>query len=315
MLRRKQNGFTLVELLVVIAIIGVLIALLLPAVQQAREAARRMQCTNHMKQLGLAMHNYHDTFGQLPPGNSDLTGSQRREWGWAPRIMAHMEQRAIFDQIEFEKPAWDRPSNWDVSMMDDPNVICNYKFMRMEHPQFHCPSNSQSHAADLQHDFNAGWEISESDYAANIGDYPNETGIAGVGVTATNAGNDILIPRGVIGTMDYGAKFSEITDGLSHTYLLGECVGAWSHWQNWGAECFANTAFPINHRNREFLDGTLGPTVAHWRENINFRSFHPGGANFLLCDGSVRFLPETMDGAAYRAGASRSGGEVAQGYQ
>ncbi|PQO36836.1 hypothetical protein C5Y96_06630 [Blastopirellula marina] len=310
----QLRGFTLVELLVVIAIIGVLIALLLPAVQQAREAARRMQCTNQMKQLGLAMHNYHDTFQKLPPGNSEIEslGKPRREWGWAPRILAFMEQTAIYDQIEFQKPSYDRPSGWNNAMMDDSSVVCNYKFIRMVHEQFLCPSNSQGGEAAVEDHFSASWEISQCDYAASIGDYPNGTGVAGVGVTHTGAGNSEEIVRGVIGTRDYSAKFSDITDGLSHTYLLGECIGAWSHWQNWGSACFSSTAYPINHRNRDFMNGTLGPTVTHWRENIAFRSFHPGGANFLLCDGSVTFLPETIDGAAYRAGASKAGGEVPQ---
>ncbi|RCS48242.1 DUF1559 domain-containing protein [Bremerella cremea] len=308
----NRNGFTLVELLVVIAIIGVLIALLLPAVQQAREAARRMQCTNQMKQLGIAMHNYHDTFKKLPPGNSEIEqlGQPRREWGWAPRLLAFMEGSAIYDNIDFSKPSYDRPSSWNNAMMDDPSVICNYKFVRMVHPQFLCPSNSQGGEPAVEDHFSASWELSQCDYAANIGDYNNSTGIGGVGVTHSGAGNSELMVRGVIGCRDYSARFADITDGLSHTILLGEVVGAWSHWQNWGSACFSNTAYPINHRNRDFLNGTLGPTVSHWQENIVFRSFHPGGANFLLCDGSVRFLPETIDGVTYRAAASKSGGET-----
>ncbi len=312
----RPAGFTLVELLVVIAIIGVLVGLLLPAVQAAREAARRMYCSNQMKQLGLAMHNYHDTFQKLPPGNSEIEAMSparsRREWGWAPRLLAFMEGNAIYDKINFSLPSYDRPSGWTNAMMDDDTVICNYKFVRMEHPQFLCPSNAVGGAAGIEDHFGASWELSQSDYAANIGDYPNVTGIPGVGVTHTGAGNSEVYVRGVIGCRDYSAKFAEITDGLSNTYLLGEVVGAWSHWQNWGSACFANTAYPINHRNRDFQSGLLGPTVSHWTENIAFRSFHPGGANFLMCDGSTRMLVETMDGATYRAGASKAGGEVLQ---
>ncbi|TWT38508.1 DUF1559 family PulG-like putative transporter [Blastopirellula retiformator] len=115
---------------VVIANIGVLIALLLPAVQQAREAARRMQCTNQMKQLGIAMHNYHDIYLRLPPSNERIDNvaptQPRREWGWAPRIMAFMEQTAVADEIDFAQPSWTRPSDWTNAMMDDPSVSADF---------------------------------------------------------------------------------------------------------------------------------------------------------------------------------------------
>lgn len=307
---RSPRGFTLVELLVVIAIIGVLVALLLPAVQQAREAARRMQCSNQMKQLGIAMHNYHDVWKKLPPSSAEIESMNpakpRREWSWTPRLLAFMEGTAIYDQINFSLPSYDRPGNWNVAMMDDPSVVCNYKFVRMVHPQFLCPSNAKGGEPGIQDHFAASWELSQIDYAANIGDYANATGIGQPG----GAGNSIEVPRGVIGCRDWSAAFRDITDGLSNTYLLGECVGAFSHWQNWGSTSFSSTAWPINHRNRDLMNGVIGPTVTHWDHNIAFRSFHPGGANFLMCDGSVRFLPETIDGVNYRAGASRSGGEV-----
>ncbi|PQO45231.1 DUF1559 domain-containing protein [Blastopirellula marina] len=311
---RGRAAFTLVELLVVIAIIGVLVALLLPAVQQAREAARRMQCTNQLKQLGLAMHNYHDVNKVLPPGygGTDLRENPRREWSWAPRLLPYLERSATYNQIDFSKASYDRPSGWNVDMMDDPNVICNYKVIRSEYAEFHCPSNPEDLAPTQQYDFGSSWEISQSDYAANIGDHRNRTGIghpasSNPSVT-TGAGNSIVQPRGVIGCLDWSAKFRDVTDGLTNTYLVGECVGKWSTFQNWGAMSFATTAWPINYRNREFQAGTLKAT--DWDYAITFRSFHPGGAEFLLCDGSVRFLPETADGATYRAGASRAGQET-----
>ncbi len=316
MSQKSRTAFTLVELLVVIAIIGVLVALLLPAVQQAREAARRVECTNQLKQLGLAMHNYHDTYGRLPPGNSEIESMSpaqpRREWGWAPRILPFIEASATYEQIDFTKPSYDRPSSWNVSMMDDPSVICNYKVVRTIYPEFLCPSNPDDGQALTEDHFGASWELSQCDYAANIGDHRNATGIGFPAsdnpAVTTGAGNSIVVPRGVIGCRDWSAKFRDITDGLSHTYLLGECIGAWSSWQNWGSACFANTAWPVNYRNRDFMDGTLN--AGHWDFNIGFRSFHPGGAEFLMCDGSVKFIAETTDGPIYRAGASRSGGET-----
>ncbi|UUO06769.1 DUF1559 domain-containing protein [Blastopirellula sp. J2-11] len=319
MLIRLRKAFTLVELLVVIAIIGVLIALLLPAVQQAREAARRMQCTNQMKQMGIAMHNYHDTFSNLPPSNSEIDNfapyPPQREWGWAPRILPFMEQSAIYDQIDFTKASYDRVGSWGAwndSLMDDPSVICNYKVVRMVHQPFLCPSNSIGGEPMVEDEFGEYYKLSQSDYAANIGDHKNKTGIglpaSDVGYNS-GAGNDVVMPRGVIGCRDWAAQFKDIGDGLSNTYLLGECVGAWSKWQNFGATSFATTAWPVNYRNRDFLDGTLDS--GDWDYNITFRSFHPGGANFLMCDGSVRLITETADGVAYRAGASRFGGEAA----
>ncbi|MEW4564776.1 DUF1559 domain-containing protein [Bremerella sp. JC770] len=312
---RDRAAFTLVELLVVIAIIGVLIALLLPAVQQAREAARRMQCTNQLKQLGLAMHNYHDVNGVLPPGygGTDKNENPRREWSWAPRLMPYLEQSAAYNQIDFSEASYNRPSGWNDSMMDDPSVICNYKIVRAEYPSFQCPSNPEGLAPEEEYGFGATYKLSQSDYAANIGDHRNKTGIGFPAsdnpAVTTGAGNSIVQPRGVIGCLNWSAKFRDITDGLSHTYLVGECVGKWSTFQNFGSACFATTAWPINYRNRDFQDGTLVAT--DWDFAITFRSFHPGGAEFLFCDGSVRFLPETVDGIAYRAGASRAGQETA----
>ncbi|MDR3196940.1 MAG: DUF1559 domain-containing protein [Planctomycetaceae bacterium] len=135
-------GFTLVELLVVIAIIGVLIAMLLPAVQAAREAARRSQCLNNAKQIALAMHNSHDVNLRLPncDGGTDTSvgGKSSAGWNWAPRLLPYIEGMTIYSSIDWSKTPYNRPSSWTGSnhdqMMSDSTIQCNYKIIRTIYP-------------------------------------------------------------------------------------------------------------------------------------------------------------------------------------
>lgn len=293
--RRYSAGFTLVELLVVIAIIGILIALLLPAVQAAREAARRMECANKMKQIGLALHTYHDTYKNLPHGSFSGTPSR---WGWQPRMMAFIEQGAEFDQYDFSKASWEAP-NWDL--------------VKEQHKMFLCPSDSLANEQCEEEEFRAadGWSLYQSDYAACIGDYQNSTGV-GEKPDYGNVGNTTKVVRGMIGRFQWATNFGGVSDGLSNTIMVGECIGALCIVQNYPTQCFATTAHPINYMNKDMMErkpdyvGSVGP---RWDESIGFRSMHTGGAQFCRGDGSVSFVSETMDGAAYRAAASRSGGE------
>ncbi|MCL2743745.1 MAG: DUF1559 domain-containing protein, partial [Planctomycetaceae bacterium] len=275
----NRLAFTLVELLVVIAIIGVLIALLLPAVQAAREAARRMQCNNHLKQISLAVHNYHDVRGAIPYSDGSATatfgasGRGNAGWNWAPRLLPYIEGTSMYEMIDWKKVPYDRPGAWNGTnhdqMMKDTSVQCNYKVIRTIYPGFLCPTNPMakeivgedgwSMSGGIQ--VNDNWSLSQCDYAANIGDYRNMTGL-GWGTNSgesyenayTGAGNNVKIVRGVIGVCGWAASFDAITDGLSNTFLFGECIGALSAWQNWGSQCFANTAHPINTRNRWLID-------------------------------------------------------------
>jgi prepilin-type N-terminal cleavage/methylation domain-containing protein/prepilin-type processing-associated H-X9-DG protein len=296
-----RKAFTLVELLVVIAIIGVMVGLLLPAVQAAREASRRMQCSNNLKQIGLALHNYHDVSNRLPicnprcPNVGPPMGNKR--WGWIPRLLPFIEQNSLYEQLDFRIASWQG---------------ANFPFLQQVHRQFVCPSNPLSSEIREQEFFAAPqWIISNADYAAVIGDYRNATG---VGATPAFGNQDCGNPRvrGMIGRWGWSARFADVTDGLSNTFCVGEGVGAMCITQNWGVQSFGTTAHPINFMNRSLQNNLPTQANPRWDESIGFRSYHPGGTHFLMGDGSVNFVSESIDGITYRGFASREGGEILQ---
>jgi prepilin-type processing-associated H-X9-DG protein len=157
------------------------------------------------------------------------------------------------------------------------------------------------------------WSLSQSDYAACIGDYKNSGGVGNtpdygnVNYMGGSGPNEV---RGMIGRWRWAASFAQVVDGLSNTFMVGECIGAMCITQNFASQCWGTTAYPINYMNQS-LEASL-PTQANarWDESIGFRSYHPGGANFLLGDASVRFVTENVDGVTYRAYASRRGREA-----
>lgn len=292
----EQHGFTLVELLVVITIIGILIAILLPAVQAAREAARRLQCTNNLKQLGLALHNYHAQWNRLPytdcQGISDHRG-QQHYWNWLPRILAFIEGDGEYGQLDFTKDSFESP---------------NLQYIRKVHSAFLCPSDTLSDKVISEEGFSApDWAISQSDYAGCQGDYRNDTGVG----HAPDYGNWDTTKRGMLGREGWSCSFNEVPDGLSNTFMIGECVGALCVQQNYGVQSWATTAHPINYMNESLMANIPSwPDNCRWDESVRFRSMHAGGANFCLGDGSVTFFNENIDGATYRALASRAGNET-----
>lgn len=279
-----RRGFTLVELLVVIAIIGVLVALLLPAVQQAREAARRMQCTNHLKQIGLAVHNYHDTYNALPAGWIHRGGNGQPNYGWAVAILPFMEQAALYDELDPGTiPLYER---YTSSATDE-----DKRLLQTPIAGYRCPSDVTK---DLNDKCNFGsnhFQIATSNYVGNVGTAATTQLIDGGGVFY---GNSYL-----------GLK--DVIDGLSNTLMVGERDGGPSlvNNRNYCAAVWAGVG-----NNNSIGNHGVGRTLQRGGFLINFdyaeagspenmgkgmSSLHPGGVNILLCDGAARFLPETVD--------------------
>jgi prepilin-type N-terminal cleavage/methylation domain-containing protein/prepilin-type processing-associated H-X9-DG protein len=310
-------GFTLVELLVVIAIIGVLVALLLPAVQAAREASRRMQCTNHMKQLVLAWHNYHDTHKVLPINwNSNqraggaATGAvnwKNDQYGrsWITQVLPQIEQQGLYNQIKFNLPLSD---NLAVAVTPIKTLAC--------------ASDPSKRVVQVTTDITA--EVAMNNYKSVAG----SNWYVGIFAPVTSAstrcagnpnsfycGNGIICRGASSGNpVVYGAvttRFSEVTDGLSNTNALGEAIpdlAVRSWW--YGADgSTATCGIPLNYAVRIGYPSNRSGWKLTWQDNYGFNSWHPNGANFARADGSVRFISNTIDTATYRALATIDGGE------
>ncbi|MCA9271018.1 MAG: DUF1559 domain-containing protein [Planctomycetales bacterium] len=291
--------------MVVIAIIGILVALLLPAVQAAREAARRMQCSNNLKQIGLALHTYHEANNTLPYGanfGSAVGGT------WATMILPQLEQQNVYDQFDLTKKIWD-PVNEAATKA----VI----------PVYICPSDGKASDALLGGRIQAGSQNAAKSmglwYPTSMGPtrdgtspsvscvYCGETPQVGSFCCANTSDYG---PDGV-GVMDRYSQqpvdFSMIRDGLSNTFMAGEtlprqCTFNGAHNHNFP---IAGTTIPLNT-----FESTDEATNSKWWSGCGFKSAHPGGATFLLCDGSVHFLPDSIDYRLYNELGTRAGGEV-----
>jgi len=301
----KRRGFTLIELLVVIAIIAVLIALLLPAVQAAREAARRAQCLNNLKQIGLAIHNYHDVIGAFPPGYLSKPGSDGDNtgpgWGWASMILPQIEQSVVFNSINFGLPI-EFPANQTVRLTKINSFICpsDASFV----PQFTVVDDSTSNTA-------LGTpicDVASSDYV----------GCFGTGDVSDIPGRD----RGEgLFFRNRSVRIAEILDGTSYTLAIGEksqnlaqatWTGAVSHaavpitqlQAEDGLSPEGGGALVLSHTGE--LDGP-NSKPAHADQ---FWARHPGGGNFTFADGSVRFIKEKRPLPLFQSLATRQGGEV-----
>src|SRR5262245_30217401 len=312
---RRRRGFTLIEVLVVIAIIAVLLGLLLPAVQKVREAASRIQCTNNLKQLALACHNYHDVHGYLPPGGvHNPPGDRRYDQGsWHVYILPFMEQENVFRQI----PDLGVPFRNSIPEAVAAGII------PAKLPYLRCPSDGSNLDLPLTNYVgNQGPQCWRGQCGAAYD--PNQKFCNGTsddppGPLLTYPGYDASVNygrtldaskvRGMFGTGGVRINFASASDGLSNTLLLGECLPSENqsrhyHWASTGPRRVLTTIIPINYHS-EYL-GTDGCTAAPLRyyanENVadGFKSRHSGGANFALADGSVRFVSQRISHQTYQ---------------
>ena len=310
-----RRGFTLVELLVVIAIIGILIALLLPAVQAAREAARRMQCSNNMKQIGLAMHNYHDSHKALPFACSCCFASGRPSpyATWAAMILPYMEQQPLYDRFDFRRPLVD-PVNDEAVKTVVPTYICPSDPKGSEplgagrtQPYQNPPGSmllwypvSMGPTCD-GHSTSTGCVFCPQPKAAHT----DPDSFCCVGWTLGSAGPAGGF-AGMFGRYHKSVRFRDVTDGLTNTLAAGEtlpdhCIFNGAYHMNFP---MAGTTIPINIMESD--NGQDG----HWFRTCGFKSRHPGGCNFVMGDGSVHFLSENIDYVLFNALGSREGREA-----
>lgn len=272
---KKRKGFTLVELLVVIAIIGILIALLLPAVQAAREAARRMTCSSNLKQLGLAMHNYHDSHKCFPPAFMvvDETGEINGGWAWAVFLMPYIEQSPLQDKLSVSKYTLNR-------VVSDPELL---PMLQIPLDVLKCPSSKVN---SMREYLGPGSEmVSTANYMGCRGffRYSGQTHLE-------KKNNGIFYGESA-------TRFADITDGTSNTIALGErtvlppYTDEPKRWPSWCGPGGLTATKGVGSTVSSSVYGRMNhPTDMHL-----FSSDHPDGATFCMADGSVRFISDLIE--------------------
>ena len=333
--RTKPRAFTLVELLVVIAIIGILVALLLPAVQAAREAARRAQCVNNIRQFAISAQNFHDTYKRIPqyhaaippagsaPGTTyaSATGYTWPGIIWTVQLMPFMEEQAIYDRF-----------NKKLKMTDDSTLgtlgYSNRSLAKSVITTWVCPSNetasspiftdrrdiagpdvnNPSNALGLYYAVSMGPTVPDvcvTAYCPPGGPSPNSYCCQGAGFGTNPQDNSV----GVLGRSDGIRNFKQIADGLTNTFLIGETRPEQCIYQSSFAPNFslAGTMTPLN----TFVKCPNPPAGQCFKDACGFKSTHPGGAHFAMVDTSVHFVVETIDYQVYNNLGTRKGGETA----
>ncbi len=289
-LPHRRAGFTLIELLVVIAIIAILIALLLPAVQQAREAARRTQCTNNLKQIGLAFHNYHDSFSKFPLSSIE-TGNSRSSAFVA--VLPYLDQTNAYQLYNFSLGNSD-PANLAVVSQRIPAYLCPSAVIRRPVPISGCDANDRAPGT----------------YAVSIGSGDPW------GTFASGAPHNGAIVNAGSGS----TSLRDITDGASHTFLAGESAWNFADYLFTSGPCNGQVRWGFTYWSSPYplataftTRGVFNPKALNGDSNrlANYRSDHVGLVNMLRCDGSVKFVSENIDKSVLDTAATRAGGEVA----
>lgn len=303
----RRHGFTLVELLVVIAIIGILVALLLPAVQAAREAARRMQCATNLKQIALALNSYHNAFGVFPPGRigydsvSGIPIAQQTGASAFVMILPQMDQQALYNLFDFDAGVWvtAQPGYpWLAA------TSTNREAIRQRPSSYVCPSDESQPYTQRTDDPTLTTHNLNLKDAAATGSYATVAGSLGSG---NNNGDYKYDNNGVFFYLT-PIKVDDITDGTSKTLFVGEVVQSDTSlgsnlWTKSVREkdCHRSTSNPLNTLPGE-------PSTLSDGSNGAFASRHPGGANFGFGDGHVEFLEENVSIFIYRALSTRGNG-------
>jgi prepilin-type N-terminal cleavage/methylation domain-containing protein/prepilin-type processing-associated H-X9-DG protein len=286
-LKRSRSAFTLVELLVVIAIIGILVALLLPAIQAAREAARRSECVNNFKQIGIAMHNYHDTHKRFPAGWTYNGTAGRKEFGWGVALLPFLEQIAIYDVLQPERARLH-------ALVVDPAPSAEIQTaLQSQIPGYTCPSDVSKKLADNINfgDFSA-WRLAKSNY---IGCATWSTRKIGSSTRYPTRNYDV-------GGMLFGNSWLNIGDCLDGTSMTIFCSErAYRHYAASWAGVGNNDSIGQESTPRATFRGSFAINFDYAaagspeNQGKGWTSEHPGGVNLLLVDGSVNFLSQTAD--------------------
>jgi prepilin-type processing-associated H-X9-DG protein len=336
----------LIELLVVIAIIAILIGLLLPAVQKIREAANRMSCSNNLKQIGLALHNYHDVNGRFPPGGHTGDMITTGDWGddrgtWLVYLLPFIEQDNIFKQIT-------NSASFGVNRGKDPAQVYNslgiartatdglFYLQRTKAPKiYRCPSDPENTGFKSNYVGSVGPQCTPGQCGGGAGApwaewcNPETSGFgggqAGMGYTwSPDHGNSWTASdiRGCFNRLCCEIRFTSVSDGLSNTILCGEVLcnendhlnpdpnfSQWVHFN--GGIAHNTTIIPINTKSATWDTCNTNPALYaknNWSVSWGFKSGHTNGANFLFGDGSVKFLPKTIDHKLYQLLGCRNDG-------
>ncbi len=307
---KNRGGFTLIELLVVIAIVAILVALLLPAVQQSREAARQVQCKNNMKQIGLALHGFHETQGVFPASGWTTVGPGNPSGkfvGWRPLILPYLDQTSLQELYDFDENWWEGTNPTAAGI---PLLV------------FQCPTAPtrapllEAIAKPPRPAMTFPVPLAPTDYEALMGVKPSS-----IDPTKYNFGNRFSIMH-----RNSRKRFRDITDGSTNTIAVSECAGRPQVYRRFHADStlandqglgWADSEGPFS-LDLSNADGTIegctpanGCTYPMNRRNDNEPySFHPGGANFLFADGRVQFISESVDTMTFATLCTAGAGEV-----